>query len=65
MKPLSWNNRLKIATGAARGLAFLHANENKVIFRAFKTSNILLDEVSYLLFVDFRMSYWRPKQIQD
>ncbi|WVZ23631.1 hypothetical protein V8G54_002175 [Vigna mungo] len=44
MEPLSWNIRLKIAKGAARGLAFLHATENKVIFRDFKTSNILLDE---------------------
>ncbi|WVZ23630.1 hypothetical protein V8G54_002174 [Vigna mungo] len=45
-EPLSWNTRLKIAKGAARGLAFLHPNENKVIFRDFNTSNILLDEVS-------------------
>ncbi|BAT75307.1 hypothetical protein VIGAN_01314800 [Vigna angularis var. angularis] len=28
-EPLSWNTRLKIIIGAARGLAFLHANENK------------------------------------
>ncbi|XP_027917069.1 probable serine/threonine-protein kinase PIX13 isoform X2 [Vigna unguiculata] len=43
MEPLSWNTRLKIVIGAARGLAFLHANENLVIFRDFKTSNVLLD----------------------
>ncbi|WVZ25466.1 hypothetical protein V8G54_004010 [Vigna mungo] len=41
MEPLYWNTRLKIAKGAARGLAFLHATENKVIFRDFNTSNIL------------------------
>ncbi|KAL2576854.1 hypothetical protein AAZV13_16G097200 [Glycine max] len=40
---LSWNTRLKIAIGAARGLAFLHASENNVIHRDFKSSNILLD----------------------
>ncbi|XP_027916322.1 probable serine/threonine-protein kinase PIX13 isoform X2 [Vigna unguiculata] len=39
MEPLSWNTRLKIVIGAARGLAFLHDNENLVIFRDFKTSN--------------------------
>ncbi|XP_074586462.1 putative serine/threonine-protein kinase PIX13 [Curcuma longa] len=42
-EPLSWELRLKIAIGAARGLAFLHASERKVIYRDFKASNILLD----------------------
>ncbi|KAK6933172.1 Protein kinase domain [Dillenia turbinata] len=32
-----------VALGAARGLAFLHSAEAKVIYRDFKTSNILLD----------------------
>ncbi|RDX96209.1 Receptor-like cytoplasmic kinase 176, partial [Mucuna pruriens] len=40
---LSWTLRLKIALGASRGLAFLHSSETKVIYRDFKTSNILLD----------------------
>ncbi|KAG0467666.1 hypothetical protein HPP92_019246 [Vanilla planifolia] len=42
-QPLSWNLRMKVALGAARGLAFLHGSEIKVIYRDFKTSNVLLD----------------------
>ncbi|VAI42149.1 unnamed protein product [Triticum turgidum subsp. durum] len=41
--PLSWEIRLKIAIGAARGLAFLHASEKKAMYRDFKASRILLD----------------------
>ncbi|KAL8129886.1 hypothetical protein V2J09_019041 [Rumex salicifolius] len=42
-QPLSWNLRLKVAFGAAKGLAFLHSADVKVIYRDFKTSNVLLD----------------------
>lgn len=42
--PLPWPIRIKIALGAAKGLAFLHEEaERPVIYRDFKTSNILLD----------------------
>jgi serine/threonine protein kinase len=38
---------MKVALGAAKGLAFLHEEaESPVIYRDFKTSNILLDAVS-------------------
>lgn len=40
---LSWVIRIKIAIDAARGLAFLHNAKTPVIYRDFKTSNILLD----------------------
>ncbi|CAN0926593.1 Probable serine/threonine-protein kinase PBL9 [Linum grandiflorum] len=41
--PLSWSIRMKVALGAARGLAFLHSADVQVIYRDFKASNILLD----------------------
>lgn len=48
--PLSWDIRMKIIIGTARGLAYLHEGlEPKVVHRDVKPSNILLD------------SQWNPK----
>lgn len=42
--PLNWASRMKIALGAARGLAYLHEDSSpRVIHRDFKSSNILLE----------------------
>lgn len=44
---LPWLTRIKIAIGAAKGLAFLHEEDQPVIYRDVKASNILLDAVSF------------------
>jgi serine/threonine protein kinase len=43
---MPWMRGVKIAVGAAKGLAFLHDANTPVIYRDFKASNILLDSVS-------------------
>ncbi|XP_055959910.1 probable serine/threonine-protein kinase PBL10 [Mercurialis annua] len=42
IKALSWDRRIKVALGAAKGLAFLH-HKVDAIHRDFKSSSILLD----------------------
>ncbi|XP_076946945.1 putative serine/threonine-protein kinase PBL10 isoform X2 [Bidens hawaiensis] len=55
-QPLSWSLRLKVALGAAKGLAFLHSAETKVIYRDFKTSNVLLDSDYNAKLFDFGLA---------
>uniref|UniRef100_A0A7N1A7Z7 Protein kinase domain-containing protein n=1 Tax=Kalanchoe fedtschenkoi TaxID=63787 RepID=A0A7N1A7Z7_KALFE len=44
LPPLPWKTRLQILLGAAQGLAYLHEGlEIQVIYRDFKSSNVLLD----------------------
>ncbi|XP_026417661.1 receptor-like cytoplasmic kinase 176 [Papaver somniferum] len=52
-QPLSWNLRMKIALGAAKGLAFLNSAETQVIYRDFQASNILLDSTYNTKLSDF------------
>ncbi|KAM6540474.1 hypothetical protein CsatB_004921 [Cannabis sativa] len=60
VEPLSWERRLQIAIGAARGLAFLHASDKKVIYRDFKASNILLDGNYNAKIADFGLAKLGP-----
>ncbi|KAJ4972293.1 hypothetical protein NE237_005392 [Protea cynaroides] len=55
-QPLSWNLRMNVALGAAKGVAFLHSAETKVIYRDFKTSNILLDSKYNAKLSDFGLA---------
>lgn len=59
--PLSWATRMMIAFGAAKGLAFLHNAERPVIYRDFKTSNILLDSDYTAKLSDFGLAKAGPQ----
>ncbi|KAK7411854.1 hypothetical protein VNO78_03297 [Psophocarpus tetragonolobus] len=58
---LAWSTRMKIAVGAAKGLAFLHEAEKPVIYRDFKASNILLDSDFNAKLSDFGLAKDGPE----
>ncbi|XP_022853490.1 probable serine/threonine-protein kinase PBL17 isoform X4 [Olea europaea var. sylvestris] len=57
---LTWHRRMEIALDAARGLAFLHDVERPIIYRDFKTSNILLDSDFKAKLSDFGLARIGP-----
>ncbi|KAM3293243.1 hypothetical protein ACQJBY_036677 [Aegilops geniculata] len=59
--PLPWATRMSIALGAAKGLACLHNAERPVIYRDFKTSNILLDSDYTAKLSDFGLAKAGPE----
>ncbi|KAK4277287.1 hypothetical protein QN277_015304 [Acacia crassicarpa] len=58
---LPWSTRMKIALGAAKGLAFLHEVDKPVIYRDFKASNILLDSDYTAKLSDFGLAKDGPE----
>ncbi|KAL3683194.1 hypothetical protein R1sor_001216 [Riccia sorocarpa] len=60
--PLDWSKRMKIAIGAARGLAYLHEDSQPcVIHRDFKASNILLEHNFTAKVSDFGLAKLAPE----
>ncbi|KAL6574858.1 Serine/threonine-protein kinase pcrk1 [Orobanche minor] len=61
--PLSWALRLKIALDSACGLSYLHEEMDfQIIFRDFKSSNILLDEQWNAKLSDFGLARLGPAE---
>ncbi|KAJ0908574.1 putative protein kinase RLK-Pelle-RLCK-VIIa-2 family [Helianthus annuus] len=55
--------RLKVAQDTARGLAYLHEGMDfQIIFRDFKSSNILLDDQWNAKLSDFGLARLGPKE---
>ncbi|XP_050232724.1 probable serine/threonine-protein kinase PBL5 [Mercurialis annua] len=53
-RPLSWEKRMKIALGAAKGLQYLH--ENSIIHRDMRPNNILITHDHEALLGDFGLA---------
>lgn len=59
---LAWKTRLQIVLGAAQGLAYLHEGlEVQIIYRDFKSSNVLLDENFHPKLSDFGLAREGPE----
>ncbi|KAJ0800586.1 putative protein kinase RLK-Pelle-RLCK-VIIa-2 family [Helianthus annuus] len=47
-KPLSWEERLRIMIGVARGLTYLHSSKDQIVCHGIQSSDILLDQVLFI-----------------
>ncbi|XP_024382717.1 receptor-like cytosolic serine/threonine-protein kinase RBK1 isoform X4 [Physcomitrium patens] len=61
--PFSWEARMKVAVGVAKGLHYLHEQcQRRIIHRDIKASNILLDTDFNPQISDFGLSKWLPER---
>ncbi|KAE8055521.1 hypothetical protein FH972_012355 [Carpinus fangiana] len=62
LSSLPWKTRLEVLHGSAQGLAYLHGElEVQVIYRDFKSSNVLLDEDFKAKLSDFGLAREGPQ----
>ncbi|PRQ41203.1 putative protein kinase RLK-Pelle-RLCK-VIIb family [Rosa chinensis] len=58
---MGWPQRLRVALGAARGLAYLHSSSTPIVHRDFKSTNILLDANFEAKISDFGLAKLMPE----
>ncbi|KAK1395212.1 hypothetical protein POM88_014268 [Heracleum sosnowskyi] len=61
-QPLSWTRRIKLALGAAKGLAYLHSPEARVMCCDFKSANLLIDSNYDAKLSDFGLAMYIPER---
>jgi serine/threonine protein kinase len=60
---MTWDRRVQLALGAAKGIAYLHNEANPpIIHRDIKSNNILLDEKLVAMVADFGLSKLAPAE---
>jgi serine/threonine protein kinase len=60
---MTWDRRVQLAFGAAKGIAYLHNEANPpIIHRDIKSNNILLDEKLVAMVADFGLSKLAPAE---
>ncbi|CAI5518403.1 unnamed protein product, partial [Closterium sp. Naga37s-1] len=64
--PMTWEHRVRVAVGSAKGLAYLHEQcEPRIIHRDVKPANILLDATGEAKIADFGLAKVMPQGVND